>query len=126
RSARVGIIRRVSTWPVSSATTPPAILVPPTSRPIAWSVVRRPLSVVMSYSELSVVSCQLQDLRSRHLQGGLEGRSPSKIASFWPVSATNVAETGQKGEISGAVAPPPNPHRVSPVSYQWYARRTEN
>src|SRR5262249_39342738 len=41
---------------------------------------------------------------------------PSIIASFWPVSATNVAETGQKGEISGAVVTPPNPHRVSPVS----------
>ena len=27
---------------------------------------------------------------------GLEGLRPSKNLSFWPVSATNVAETGQK------------------------------
>src|SRR5262245_16936995 len=39
---------------------------------------------------------------------------PSKIASFWPVSATFVAETGQKRGDLGAVAPPPNPDRVSP------------
>ena len=31
--------------------------------------------------------------------GGLEGCKPSKIIFFWPVTATNVAVTGQKQSI---------------------------
>src|SRR5262249_51919729 len=54
----------------------------------------------------------LQDLRGRLLSGRLGGRKPSKIFSFWPLSATNVADSGQK-RFLGAAAPPPTPLRKS-------------
>src|SRR5262249_47222098 len=38
---------------------------------------------------------------------------PSNIAPFWPVSATFVAETGQKGETSGRLHRPEPPPRKS-------------
>src|SRR5262249_39162747 len=44
--------------------------------------------------------------------GRFRGTASLQNRRFLAVSATNVAETGQKGEISGAGQPPPNPHRV--------------
>ena len=37
--------------------------------------------------------------------GGLEGRRPSKLLLFWPLSATTVADSGQKGDFEGGRVP---------------------
>ncbi len=54
--------------------------------------------------------------RSPRQAGGLEGLQPSKIPFFWPLSATNVAESGQKKRGAREVSPPSPSHRVSPVN----------
>ena len=38
--------------------------------------------------------------------GGLEGRRPSKVFFFWPVTATDVAVTGQRGGFRGRLRLP--------------------
>jgi len=37
--------------------------------------------------------------------------APSRLVSFWPLSATNVADSGQEREFAGRLAAPEPPPR---------------
>ena len=58
---------------------------------------------------LPLTVCKRQDLRSRPLQGGLEGRSPSKNLSMWAADGGFAAVSSPQKEIAGRLRLP-EPH----------------
>src|SRR5262249_5870823 len=72
------------------------------------------LHLAITGSYLRVMAINDTTYAVTYSAGGLEGLGtlwvPIQDLSFWPLSATFVADSGQKEEFSGAAKPHPNPH----------------